>query len=657
MNGVETASGEESDLVPLMAPGDKVVIRVVEGETSKVYTLTATINAPVISAVDAIAGSQFDNQTPMYIIDDSGMTGKGLSAVHDNNSNAFTMWHTNANPGASAWVQIDLGQSYALDEMWVWNMNQQNNIGRGLKNVKIEYSADGVKWQNLEPEEGMSFTDSPEGYPFQLAQGTGENGMAATNLNDGNNTPIRFDGAEARYVRITAHPEAGVGSWGDVYFGLSEVRFTQKLELRDIVEVASIAVSSEGGENAITTAGGSLQMTATVQPDDATRKNVTWSIGNPEDNVAVISEDGLLSARRNGTVEVVATATDGSGVTGTATVTVSGQPVVIEGVTAVTGDDYDAERWGANVTNDSGMSGKGSVYDTTWNDTNAAGMWHTNANPGSKAWIDFDLGSVQPVEEMWIWNMNQNNNLDRGLKNVKIEYRSSEDDDWTALDGDGEGEYDFTLAQGTGQNGMAATNLTDGKPVELNLETRYIRITADPENGQGNYGSDYYGLSEVRFTKQMTTEGMLDEAEAAAKNALAGMTVSNETTDDEILSAVQSAVGESVQVSWAEDFQMTPATYAEAGSITGSLELALNGENRTVDVGLVIPVILIKGDVTGDGRVAIEDVMAACRILARKNTNIDPDDDEIARGDVTKDGEITIEDIMAICRILAQQSV
>ena len=380
MNGVETASGEESDLVPLMAPGDKVVIRVVEGETSKVYTLTATINAPVISAVDAIAGSQFDNQTPMYIIDDSGMTGKGLSAVHDNNSNAFTMWHTNANPGASAWVQIDLGQSYALDEMWVWNMNQQNNIGRGLKNVKIEYSADGVKWQNLEPEEGMSFTDSPEGYPFQLAQGTG-------------------------------------------------------------------------------------------------------------------------------------------------------------------------------------------------------------------------------------------------------------------------------------QNGMAATNLTDGKPVELNLETRYIRITADPENGQGNYGSDYYGLSEVRFTKQMTTEGMLDEAEAAAKNALAGMTVSNETTDDEILSAVQSAVGESVQVSWAEDFQMTPATYAEAGSITGSLELALNGENRTVDVGLVIPVILIKGDVTGDGRVAIEDVMAACRILARKNTNIDPDDDEIARGDVTKDGEITIEDIMAICRILAQQSV
>ena len=99
MNGVETASGEESDLVPLMAPGDKVVIRVVEGETSKVYTLTATINAPVISAVDAIAGSQFDNQTPMYIIDDSGMTGKGLSAVHDNNSNAFTMWHTNANRG------------------------------------------------------------------------------------------------------------------------------------------------------------------------------------------------------------------------------------------------------------------------------------------------------------------------------------------------------------------------------------------------------------------------------------------------------------------------------------------------------------------------------------------------------------------------------
>lgn len=501
VNGVKSESGKESKVVPISDPGDKVVIKVIEGDVSKVYTITAGEDAPVFTAQDAISGSQFDNQDPERTIDGSGLTGNGLDAKHDNDGSAFSMWHTDANPGENAWIQFDLGKVCKLDEMWIWNLNQQNNVGRGLKNVKIQYTADGVTWYDLEPEEGMSFSDSPDGYPFQLAQSSGENGSSATNLNDGKNSPVRFGGAEARYVKVTAHPQAGVGSWGDIYFGLSEVRFTQYLKLKDIVTATSVTVASETGENAITSAGGSIKMTATVKPDDATRKKVTWSIADPKDNVAVISEDGLLSARRNGVVEVVATAADGSGVSGKCTVTVSGQPEVISGVISKSGNDYDNDRSGVNVSNDSGMLGIGSVYDLADNNPNALGMWHTDANPGENAWIEFDLGSVQTVGEMWIWNINQQNNTDRGLKNVKIEYRSADTDEWQALDGEGDGEYDFTFARASGKNGMSATNLADGKPVVFNLDARYIRITADPETGKGNYGSPYYGLSEVRFTK------------------------------------------------------------------------------------------------------------------------------------------------------------
>ncbi|HIZ83592.1 MAG TPA: hypothetical protein H9668_04105 [Firmicutes bacterium] len=183
----------------------------------------------LLTPQNAIAGSQFSDQKPTLAIDGSGMTGSGLDAVHDNDVNGFSMWHSDANPGENAWIQIDFDKAYPVDEMWVWNMNQQGNLGRGLKNIRIQYSPDGVVWYDLEPEEGMTFADSPEGYPFQLAQGTGEDGMAATNLNDGNNTPIRFGGVMVKHVKISAYPEAGVGSWGDMYFGLSEVRFTQQV--------------------------------------------------------------------------------------------------------------------------------------------------------------------------------------------------------------------------------------------------------------------------------------------------------------------------------------------------------------------------------------------------------------------------------------------
>ena len=57
----------------------------------------------------------------------------------------------------------------------------------------------------------------------------------------------------------------------------------------------------------------------------------------------------------------------------------------------------------------------------------------------------------------------------------------------------------------------------------------------------------------------------------------------------------------------------------------------------------------------GDERVSIEDVMAACRVLARRNTGAEPNADEIARGDLTGDNKVSIEDIMAICRIIARQ--
>lgn len=74
--------------------------------------------------------------------------------------------------------------------------------------------------------------------------------------------------------------------------------------------------------------GGSLQFSVAVLPEDATNKNVTWSLEN-NTAYATINQNGLLKAAGlsfgNGTVTVVATAADGSGVKASKDITISNQ--------------------------------------------------------------------------------------------------------------------------------------------------------------------------------------------------------------------------------------------------------------------------------------------------------------------------------------------
>lgn len=84
--------------------------------------------------------------------------------------------------------------------------------------------------------------------------------------------------------------------------------------------VTSIVVTGLAGATTVQN-GNDLQMIATVLPTNATDSTVTWSVVN-ETGSATISVGGLLSATGAGTVTVVATANDASGVTGSIQITV-----------------------------------------------------------------------------------------------------------------------------------------------------------------------------------------------------------------------------------------------------------------------------------------------------------------------------------------------
>lgn len=95
-------------------------------------------------------------------------------------------------------------------------------------------------------------------------------------------------------------------------------------------QVKSIAIMNA---TAITN-GLAKQLSVIVLPSTAANKAVTWTVSDA--TVAVISETGLLTPLKNGTVTVTATAKDGSGITNQTTITITGITVPAILATSVT---------------------------------------------------------------------------------------------------------------------------------------------------------------------------------------------------------------------------------------------------------------------------------------------------------------------------------
>lgn len=69
------------------------------------------------------------------------------------------------------------------------------------------------------------------------------------------------------------------------------------------------------------TIGGTTQLRATITPTDATNQNVKWS--SKQEDIASVSESGVVTGKTAGVAHIVASAQDGSKVTGEAQITVT----------------------------------------------------------------------------------------------------------------------------------------------------------------------------------------------------------------------------------------------------------------------------------------------------------------------------------------------
>ncbi len=107
-------------------------------------------------------------------------------------------------------------------------------------------------------------------------------------------------------------------------YGSDSKEFTLTIDQQGTIHVTSVSLDKASLE---LTEGETAQLTATVLPDNATNKNVTWSTSNA--SIATVDANGLVTAVSAGTATITVTTEDGTK-TASCTVTVT---VPVTGVT------------------------------------------------------------------------------------------------------------------------------------------------------------------------------------------------------------------------------------------------------------------------------------------------------------------------------------
>ena len=163
------------------------------------------------------------------------------------------------------------------------------------------------------------------------------------------------------------------------------------------VHVSSVSLNKNSTTIAV---GGSETLTATISPNNATNKNVTWSSNNT--SVATVS-NGTVTGVAAGNATITATTVDG-GQTANCAVTVTAvqtQTLVITRESFATSGGYAWYDWSQNTSSSDSVSGKAEIYatETTSMQFNkskgngVAAIFNTTAIPGSITKIEATTAS------------------------------------------------------------------------------------------------------------------------------------------------------------------------------------------------------------------------------------------------------------------------
>ena len=155
---------------------------------------------------------------------------------------------------------------------------------------------------------------------LSLIEGTSETLTATITPADATDKELTWTSSDATVATVDANGKVTAVKAGEA---------TVTVTTRDGGKTATCRVTVSDREIKVTEitlaalaiyVGESKAITATVKPDDATNKALTWK--SSDETVATVDATGKVTGKKIGTATITATARDGSGVSGSCTVTV-----------------------------------------------------------------------------------------------------------------------------------------------------------------------------------------------------------------------------------------------------------------------------------------------------------------------------------------------
>lgn len=190
-------------------------------------------------------------------------------------------------------------------------------------------------------------------------------------------------------------------------------------------------------------------------------------------------------------------------VLGVLAVAMPASAALVTGVTATAGGEYGPAQWLINNAG-GGMSDEPVLKTSTMdNNVNGGGMWAALNPEDTAKWVKFEFAAPTSLNEMVIWNFNQENPdypglWQRGLKDVTITYSTGTDASGDGLNLFGNDPIVLNHANGTNGEGYTDDLFVPGGPVD-NVKAVKIAYTTSWDDSTYNYNPGWFGLSEVAF--------------------------------------------------------------------------------------------------------------------------------------------------------------
>lgn len=272
------------------------------------YSSQGATTSPII-AQNCIAAF---NQTDGFTSNDGG---KVCRPLHVYNNIAYRNGYKDSNQLPYGFVIYNTTSSDAIELTRIYrnNISYANESGSIYKPTTALYTNDHNSWD---------IPLSLNSLDFQSIDSAGISGARGA---DGSLPVLTFLHPAVGGDQIDAGVDVGLtldgadNVWGDP----PSIGSYERPEVEPTL-VTSIDVWGTGGATTITVEAGTLQMLKKTLPVDATDTTVIWSVTDGTGH-GIINSSGLLTAGANGTVTVVATAHDESGIYGEEGIVISNQ--------------------------------------------------------------------------------------------------------------------------------------------------------------------------------------------------------------------------------------------------------------------------------------------------------------------------------------------